>query len=74
MNNATKNRQANKNHFICTVVDTLDNRTIISRYFDGTQAQAIKYFKSLDKIKQYMGQESYVIHIRSNSLTIGFDC
>lgn len=75
MDNATKNRQANKNHFICTVVELYDPTIVIfSCYFDGTQVQAIKYFKSLEKIRAYQKQSCYKIHIRGNSLTIGFDC
>lgn len=82
MNNAERNRQANKNHYICSVVDctnemlgvTITDKTVFSRYFDGTQAQAIKHFKSLDKIRAYMKQDCYSIHIRANSLTIGWDC
>jgi len=82
MNNAAKSRQANRNHYICSVVDntsamlgeTIANKTVFSCYFDGTQAQAIKYFKSLEKIRAYRKQSCYNIHIRANSLTIGFDC
>ncbi len=75
MNNAFKNRQANKNHYICSVVDIINPGTVYSCYFDGTQVQAIKHFKGLDKIKKYLKfKDSYVIHISANSLTIGFDC
>jgi len=74
MNNATENRKANKNHFICNVVDIVNPGTVFSRYFDGTQVQAIKYFKSLKRIKAYRKQSCYKIHIQGNSLTIDFDC
>lgn len=38
-------RNANHNHFVMIVEDTINNnREIANAYFDGTQAQATKFF------------------------------
>lgn len=70
----------NYNHFIAKVYDKLNPiagetmREIQSPYFDGTQAQAIKYFKALPLLKPYRKKERYRILISSNSLELDFNC
>ena len=40
-----KNRNVNHNHFVMKVEDTINNnREIANAYFDGTQAQAVRFF------------------------------
>lgn len=61
-----------KNHYICKVEDTLNPRDtpITSRYFNGTQAQAIKFFKSQPEIKKYLKNDRYDVYVRGNSINL----
>jgi hypothetical protein len=42
------------NHYIARVIDTRnENREIISRWFDGTQSQALAHFRKLPELRKY---------------------
>lgn len=66
-----KNRNANHNHFVMTVEDTINNnREIANAYFDGTQAQATRFFKAHRLFKQYGSDSRYVVSFRGNSVIL----
>ncbi len=73
-------KNKNHNHFIAKVYDKLNPiageamREIQAPYFDGTQAQAIAYFRTLLLLKPYRGKERYRILISANSLELDFNC
>ncbi len=70
-----RNRLNNKNHYICSVRDKLSPQfEIYGAYFDGTQAQAIKYFKAHRRIKKYVDNVCYNVSFRGNPITFGWDC
>ena len=55
------------NHFIARVMDTRNgNVEVISRYYDGTQAQAIAHFQRLPELLSYR-RAGYVISVQANS-------
>lgn len=66
--------KANRNHHICEVFDTLNpsDSAIHSRYFDGTQSAALKFFASLPEFKKYMGNDRYDVVVRANSITLNY--
>jgi len=68
----------NHNHYILTVVERSQNCEIYGTYFDGTQAQAIKYFNALPRVKKYLKEqkkfERYLITMRANALLFGWSC
>ena len=61
-----------KNHYICEVFDTVNPTTspTQSRYFDGTQAQALRYFKAVPVIKRYLKNPLYNVYVRANSINL----
>ena len=62
-----KNRNANHNHFVMTVEDSINNnQKIANAYFDGTQAQATRFFKAHRLFKQYGSNSRYVVSFRGN--------
>jgi len=65
-------RSANHNHFVMIVEDTINNnnREIANAYFDGTQAQATKFFKAHRLFKQYGSNSRYVVSFRGNSVIL----
>ena len=60
----------NKNHYICEVTETCNGGMIMSRYFDGTQAEAVEYFLTQDCITKYVGRENHEVYMRSNSVDL----
>lgn len=61
----------NHNHFIMEIEDTLNKNAVVNRcYFDGTQAQAFKYFKAHRLFRQYAGNDRYLISFRGNSVIL----
>jgi len=71
-----KNHKANRNHYICEIIDTLNDHPnpIYSRYFDGTQAKALEFFLKDRKIQEYMGKDSerYKVTMRANSIVLNW--
>ena len=66
-----KNRNANHNHFVMKEEDTFNNnREIANVYFDGTQAQAARFFKAHHLFKQYGANSRYVVSFRGNSVIL----
>jgi hypothetical protein len=62
-----------KNHYIATVTDELNpsDSPIQQEYFDGTQAQALKYFKSKKcGIARYHDTPRYKIVVQANPIVI----
>lgn len=58
------------NHWIARVIDTRnDDREIISRWFDGTQAQALAHFRALPELRQRR-RAGYQIVVTANSLVL----
>lgn len=69
-----KNRNANHNHFVMIVEDKINkNREISSVYFDGSQAQANKFFRAHSLFKQYGSNSRYVVSFRGNSVILSED-
>lgn len=61
----------NHNHFIMVIEDTVQKGQIVnSCYYDGTQAQAVKYFKAHRLFKKYAGNSRYLISFRGNSIVL----
>ena len=60
------------NHYICEIKDTLnDYHLVLSMYCDvNTDTKALEHFKSIDRIKTYIGNDRYQIYIRQNPLYI----
>jgi len=58
------------NHYIARVIDTRNgNREVISRYFDGTQAQALAHFRALPELQQRR-RAGYQIIVSANALVL----
>lgn len=62
----------NNQHFICKVEDTLNPRDtpIVERYFNGTQSQAIKFFRRSSDIKKYLNNDRYDVYMRANPINL----
>jgi hypothetical protein len=60
------------NHYICKVWDLTNPHTTPThqRYFDGTQPQALRFFKSEPMIKKYLKNANYSVYVRANSIDL----
>ena len=66
-----------KNHYILTITNELgcakrgtEPREVLSRYFDGTEAQAKKYFLKQPAVKKYLKHDGYLVSFRANPVTL----
>lgn len=59
-----------KNHYICKIFYCSNGKQKTSVYFDGTQAQAIKYFKKHPTVKTHLKNSSYSVYVRGNSIDL----
>ncbi len=64
-----QHRIKNRNHYICDVTTKIERAVIYSCYFDGTQAQAIEYFRKHRRIKVYIKENVYAVSMRANSIS-----
>ena len=64
------NKSSSKNHWTLQIVCNTNDKVIANRHTltDMTQLQAIKYFKNLDCVKAYMGNDYYEIKINCNTI------
>jgi hypothetical protein len=61
-----------RNDYICEVWDTVNptSNPTQTRHFNGTQAQALKYFKTVRVIKRYLKNPLYNVYVRANSIDL----
>jgi hypothetical protein len=61
-----------RNHYICEVWDTVNptSNPTQSRHFNGTQTQALKFFKAVPVIKKYLKNPLYNVYVRANSIDL----
>jgi len=68
---------ARKNHYILRIEDHSNcakrgytPRKVLSRYFDGTEAQAARYFRQLEEVKRYRGRTGCLIYFQANPVVL----